>query len=99
MPIEVRTHLLQTSQAVRLKKKMSLLTPPTDSTLRGESVSSIQKLAAAASDGSFPKRMKQSSLIRATENGQITTVTLAEMERVYKVEVEAVLYHHEPWIA
>jgi hypothetical protein len=75
---------------------MSLLTPPTDSTLGGESLSSIQKLAAAASDGSYPKRMKQSSLIRATENGQITTMTLAEMERVYKAEVEAVLYRHEP---
>ena len=96
VPIKVRTRLLQTSQAVRLKKKMSLLTPPTDSTLGGESLSSIQKSAAAASDGSYPKRMKQSSLIRATENGQITTMTLAEMERVYKAEVEAVLYRHEP---
>ncbi len=96
VPIEVRTHLLQTSQAVRLNNKMFLLTPPTDSTLGGKSLSSIQKLAAAASDGSYPKRMKQSSLIRATENGQITTMTLAEMERVYKAEVEAVLYRHKP---
>ncbi len=40
--------------------------------------------------------MKQSSVIRATENGQITTMTLTEIERVYKAEVEAVLYHHEP---
>jgi hypothetical protein len=40
--------------------------------------------------------MKQSLLIWATKNGMITTMPLAEMERVYKAEVEAVLYRHEP---
>ncbi len=77
---------------------MSLLTLPTDSTLAEESLSSIQKSAAAASKDSevyYPKRMKQSLLIRA-ENGMITTMPLAEMERVYKAKVEAVLYRHKP---
>jgi hypothetical protein len=97
VPIEVCTCLLQNSQAGRLNKKMSLLTPPTDSTLGGESLSSICKLAAASKDPEiYPKRMKQSLLIRATENGMITTMPLAEMERVYKAKVEAVLYCHEP---
>jgi hypothetical protein len=44
----------------------------------------------------YPKRMKQSLLIWATENGMITTMLLAEMERVYKAKVEALLYPHEP---
>ncbi len=83
VPIKVRTHLLQNSQAGRLNKKMSLLTLPTDSTLGTESLSSIRKLAAASKDPEiFPKRMKQSSLIWATENGVITTMPFTEMERV-----------------
>ncbi len=40
--------------------------------------------------------MKQSLLIQATENGMITSMPLAEMERVYKAKVEAVLYRHKP---
>jgi hypothetical protein len=40
--------------------------------------------------------MKQSSLICTTKNGMITMMLLAEMEKVYKAEVEAVLYHHKP---
>ncbi len=91
VPIEVRTHLLQNSQAGKLNKKLSLLTLPTDSILGRESLSSICKLAAASKDPEiYPKRMKQSLLIRATENGMITTMPLTEMERVYKAEVEAV---------
>ncbi len=38
--------------------------------------------------------MKQTSLIHTTDNGMITTMLLAEMERVYKANKEAVLYHH-----
>jgi hypothetical protein len=54
-------------------------------------------LAAASKDPEiYPKRMKQSLLIWATENGMITTMPLAEMERVYKAKVEAVLYRHKP---
>jgi hypothetical protein len=40
--------------------------------------------------------MKQTSLICTTENGMITAMPLAEMARVYKAKVEAVLHHHEP---
>ena len=94
--IEVRTCLLQNSQAGRLNKKMSLLPPPTDSTLGGESLSSVRKLAISKDSGTFPKKMKQTSLLCTTDNGMITTLPLAEMERVYKAKVEAVLYHHEP---
>ncbi len=97
VPIEVCTRLLQNSQAGKLNKKMSLLTPPTDSTLGKESLSSIRNSAAASKDPEiYPKRMKQSLLIRATENGMITTMPLAEIERVYKTKVEAVLYRHKP---
>ncbi len=97
VPIEVHTCLLQNSQAGRLNKKMSLLTLPTDSTLGKESLSSIHKLATASKDPEiYPKRMKQSLLIWATENGMITTMLLVEMERVYRAKVEAVLYHHKP---
>jgi hypothetical protein len=97
LPIEVRTCLLQNSQAEGLNKKMSLLTPPTDSTLGRESLSSIRKLAAASKDPKiYSKKMQQSLLIWATENGMITTMPLAEIERVYKAKVEAVLYYHKP---
>ncbi len=76
---------------------MSLLTPPTDSTLGRESLSSIRKLAAASKDPKiYSKKMQQSLLIWATENGMITTMPLAEIERVYKAKVEAVLYYHKP---
>jgi hypothetical protein len=97
VPIEVCTRLLQNSQAGRLNKKMSFLTPPTDSTLGRDSLSSIRKLATASKDPEiYPKRMKQSLLIRATENGMIPTMLLAEMKRVNKAKVEAVLHRHEP---
>ncbi len=96
VPIEVRTRLLQNFQAGKMNKKMSLLTPPTDSTLGGESLSSICKSATASKDSEiYPKRMKQSLLIQATENSMITTMPLAEMERVYKTKVEAELYRHK----
>ncbi len=94
--IEVHTHLLQNSQAGRLNKKMSLLTPPTDSTLGRESLLSIHESAISKDSEIYPKSMKQSSLICTTKNGMITMMLLAEMERVYKAKVEAVLYPHEP---
>jgi hypothetical protein len=92
--IEVHTCLFQNNQTGRLNKKMSLLTPPTDSTLGGESLLSICKLAISKDFETYPKRMKQTSLIHTTDNGMITTMLLAEMERVYKANKEAVLYHH-----
>jgi hypothetical protein len=97
VPIKERTLLLQNNQAGRLNKKMSLLTLPADSTLGGESLSSICKSAATSKDPEiYPQRMKQSSLIWATENIMISTMPLAEMERVYKAKVEAVLYRYKP---
>ncbi len=75
---------------------MSFLTPPTDSTFGRESLSSIHKSAIPKDSVIYPKRMKQTSLICTTNNGMITTMPLAEMERVYKAKVEAALYHHEP---
>ncbi len=94
--IEVHTCLLQNSQAGRLNKKMSLLTLPTDSTLGGESLSSVRKSAISNNSGTYPKKIKQTSLLCTNNNGMITTMPLAEMERVYKVQVEAALYHHKP---
>ncbi len=78
------THLLQNSQAGGLNKKISLLTPPTDSTLGGESLSPICKSAISKDSETYPMRMKQAALIRTTKNGMITTMPLSEMERVYK---------------
>jgi hypothetical protein len=75
---------LQNSQAGRLNKEMSLLTPPTDSTLGGESLLSIHKSAISEDSGTYPKKMKQTSLLCTTNNGMLTTMPLAEMERVYK---------------
>ena len=63
--IEVRARLLQNSQAGRLQKKMTLLTPRTNSTLGGESLSSVRKSA----DLGY-KRLKQTTLIRNTEGWQ-----------------------------
>jgi hypothetical protein len=40
--------------------------------------------------------MKQTSLIHTAKNGMITKMMDAEMERVYKAKVEAVLYRHKP---
>ncbi len=96
MAIEVPTCLLQNSQAGRLNKKMSLLTPPTDSTLDGESLSSFRKSAISNNSGTYPKKMKQTSLLCTTNNVVVTIMPLAEMERVYKAKVEAVLYRHKP---
>ena len=77
---------------------MSLLTLPTDSTLGGESLLSVRKSAISNYSGTYPKKMKQTSLLHTTNNGMITTMPLAEMERVFKAKVEAVLYHHKPLI-
>ncbi len=41
--------------------------------------------------------MKQTSLICTTNNGMITTILFAKMERVYMAKVEAVLYRHK-WL-
>jgi hypothetical protein len=40
--------------------------------------------------------MKQTSLICTTNDGMITKMPHAEMERVYKATVDAVLYRHKP---
>ncbi len=40
--IKVRTRLIQNSQAGRLTKKMAILTPPTNSTLGGQSLTSVR---------------------------------------------------------
>ncbi len=96
MAIEVCTCLLQNSQAGRLNKKMSLLTLPTDSTLGRESLPLICKSAISKDSGTYPKRMKQTSLIHTANNGLITTMPLAETDRVYKAKVEYVLYPHKP---
>ncbi len=89
--IEVRTHLLQNSQAGRLQKKMTLLTPPTNSTLGSESLSSVHK-----SVGLGKKRLKQTSLICTTDDDKVTRMSIDEMKRAYTVKAEAVLYRHEP---
>ena len=94
--IEVRTRLLQNSQAGKLNKKMSILTPPSDSTLGGESLSSIHKSSVFKAFERYPKRLKQTTLIRNTDECMITKMSVVEMERVYKAEVEAVLFRHEP---
>jgi hypothetical protein len=94
--IEVCTRLLQNSQVKRLKKKMSLQTLSTDSTLGGESLLSIRKSSISKDSGTYQKRMKQTSLIRTTNNGMITKMPHADMERVYQAKVEAVLYRHKP---
>lgn len=89
--IEVGARLLQNSQAGRLQKKMTLLTPRTNSTLGGESLSSVRKSADLGN-----KRLKQTTLIRNTEDGKVTMMSIGEMSRVYSAKVEAVLYRHEP---
>jgi hypothetical protein len=89
--IKVRACLLQNSQAGRLQKKMTLQTLPTNSTLGGESLSSVCKSA-----GLGTKRLKQTSLIHTTDDGKVTRMSIDEMKRVYMAKVEAVLYRHEP---
>jgi hypothetical protein len=90
MAIEVHTRLIQNSQAKRLLKKMTILTPPTNSTLVRESLSS-----AHTSAGLRTKRIKQTSLICTTDDGKITRMSIDEMKRVYNAKVEAILYCHE----
>ncbi len=89
--IEVCACLLQNSQSGRLQKKMTILTPPTNSTLGGESLSSV-----CTSAGLGTKRLKQVSLIRTSDDGKVTRMLVDEMKRVYKAKVEAVIYPHEP---
>ena len=89
--IEVCARLLQNSQAGRLQKKMTLLTPRTNSTLGGESLSSVCKSADLGK-----KRLKQTTLIPTTEDGKVTMMSTGELSRVYSAEVEAVLYRNEP---
>jgi hypothetical protein len=89
--IEVRTHLLQKSQAGRLQKKMTILTPSTNSTLGGKSLSSV-----CTSAGLDTKRLKQTSLICTIDDGKVTRMSIDEMKRVYKAKVEAFLYRREP---
>ncbi len=94
--IEVRAHVIQNSQAGRLTKKTIILTPPANSTLGGQSLTSVCKLGLLEDATKNTKRFKQTSLIRSTEDGKVTTMSIDEMKRIYKAEVEAVLYPHEP---
>jgi hypothetical protein len=94
--IKVRTHLIQNSQAGKLTQKMAILTPSTNSTLGGQSSTSVCKLSLLKDDTKHTKRLKQTSLICSTEDGKVTTMSIDEMTRVYKAKVEAVLYCHEP---
>jgi hypothetical protein len=94
--IEVHAHLIQNSQAGRLMKKTIILTPPANSTLGGQSMTSVCKLGLLKDATKNMKRLKQTSLICSTEDGKVTTMSIDEMKRVYKAKVEAVLYRHEP---
>ncbi len=96
MAIEVRAHLIQNSQAGRLMKKTIILTPPANSTLGGQSLTSVRKLGLLEDAIKNTKRFKQTSLICSTEDGKVTTMSIDEMKRVYKAKVESVLYRHEP---
>jgi hypothetical protein len=87
--------LLHNSQAGKLNKKMSMQTPPTDSIVGRELLLLICKLVIFKDSVTYPKRMKQISLICTTKNGMITKMTVAEMERIFKTKVEAVLYCHD----
>jgi hypothetical protein len=94
--IEVHARLIQNSQAGRLTKKTIILTPPANSTLGGQSLTSVRKLGLLEDATKNTKRFKQTSLICSTKDGKITTMLIDEMKRVYKAKVEAVLYCHEP---
>jgi hypothetical protein len=94
--IEVRTHLIQNSQAGRLTKKMAILTPPTNSILGGQLLTSVCKLSLLKDATKHTKRFKQTSLICSTKDGKVTKMSIDEMKRVYEAKVEAVLYRHEP---
>ncbi len=94
--IEMRARLIQNSQARRLTKKTTILTPPANSTLGGQLLTSVRKLGLLKDATKNTKSFKQTSLICSTEDGKVTTMSIDEMKRVYKAEVEAVLYHHEP---
>ncbi len=59
-------------------------------------LSSIRKSALFKCSETNQKRLKQTSLIRTTEDGMITKTPVDEMERVYKAGVEAVFYRQEP---
>ncbi len=71
--IEVRTRLIQNSQAGILTKKMAILTPPTNST-GGQSLTSVRKLSLLKDATKHTKRFKQTSLIRSTKDGKVTTM-------------------------
>ncbi len=89
--IEVRVRLLQNSQAGRLQKKMTLLTPHTSPTWGSESLPSV-----CMSVDLGKKRLMQTSLICTTNDGKVTMMSVDEMKRVCAAKVEAVLYRHEP---
>jgi hypothetical protein len=72
--IEVRARLIQNSQAGRLMKKTVILTPPANSTLGGQSLTSVRKLGLLKDATKNTKRFKQTSLICSTEDGKVTTM-------------------------
>ncbi len=92
----MRAHLIQNSQAGRLTKKMTILTPLTNSTLGSQSLTSVRKLGLLKDATKNTKRFKQTSLICSTKDGKVTTMLIDEMKRVYKAKVEAVLYRLLP---
>jgi hypothetical protein len=59
-------------------------------------LTSVRKLSLLEDATKHTKRFKQTSLICSTEDGKVTTISIDEMESVYKAKVEAVLYGHEP---
>jgi hypothetical protein len=94
--IKVCARLIQNSQAGRLTKKTIILTPPANFTLGGQTLTSVRKLGLPEDATRNTKSLKQTSLICSTKDGKVTTMLIDETKRVYKAEVEAVLYRHEP---
>ncbi len=76
---------------------MAILTPPTNSTLGSQLLTSVRKLSLLKDAIKHTKRFKQTSLICFTKDGKVTTMAIDEMKRVYKAKVEAILYRHEPF--
>jgi hypothetical protein len=61
---------------VRLEdlQKMAILTPPTNSILGGQLLTSVCKLSLLKDATKHTKRFKQTSLICSTEDGKVTTM-------------------------
>ncbi len=78
--IEVRTQLIQNTQAAKQSRKMVFVTPPAGITLGGETLATVRKSAEQAGLDWHKKRIEQTLLLCSTKAEKVTSMSQMECD-------------------